>query len=163
MQGYKAPSSKTKKSFIKQTRTAKRHERFYKNNFFLFEISYIFLAIPMLTIALASVPILMFYTFAQKFYLWPMVIVAILIVFFQLTAIQYFVKRYYLEYHNMSLGEYLRYRFDNYRNNRQNDKQKKIVEPTWYDDLDEIIDRIRKQREEQTEKIYSEVYGSITQ
>ncbi|MHA1124036.1 MAG: hypothetical protein ACTSO7_04695 [Candidatus Heimdallarchaeota archaeon] len=161
MQGFKSPTAKTKKSFKRQIRISKRHERFYKNNFILFEIGYIFLAVPMLVIALSSVPILMFYTFVQKFHLWPIILVAILVVFFQITAIQYFVKRYYLEYHKLSLGQYLRTRYNNRRRRLIDEDQESSKVETWYDDMEEIIERIKCQRREQTMSIYTKVYTNI--
>ncbi len=157
MQGYKTPSSKTEKFSPRQLRISKRRERFYRNNFLLFEIGYIFLAIPVLTVALSSVPILMFYTFVKEFFIWPIIVVATLVVFFQIIATQYFVKKYYLDYYKMSLGRYLRYRFD-YRRNRSKDEEQEIArEETWYDNLDETIDRLKKDRSEQSEYIYSNI------
>jgi len=161
MQGYKAPPSKTKRSFGRQLRVSKRHERFYKSNFILFEIGYVFLAIPMLVIALSSVPILMFYTFAQKFYLWPIIVISILVVFFQISAIQYFVRKYYLDYHKMRLGQYLRFRYGNRKRSQSKEYQETQKEQSWYENLDEIIERMKSQRREQTLSIYSRVYGNV--
>ena len=162
MQGYKTPSHKTEKFYARQLRISKRREKFYKNNFLIFEIGYIFLAIPVLTVALSSVPILMFYTFVKEFYIWPIIVVATLVVFFQIIGAQYFVKKYYLDYHKMSLGQYLRHKFDNRRNRLKNGVQEITSEETWYNNLDETINRLKKDRREQSEQIYSHVYSNIS-
>jgi hypothetical protein len=161
MQGFEESSKKEKRIFRRKLRASKRHEKFYKNNFIIFEIGYILLAIPMLVITFSSVPLLMFYTLSQEFHLWPIIIVCVLVVFSQITAIQFFVKKYYLSYHNMSLGEFLRYRYDIRRSRLTDEEKQSIKEESWYEDLDEMIERVKNRRQEQTIRIYNQVYDNI--
>ncbi|MHA1761566.1 MAG: hypothetical protein ACTSXA_13210 [Candidatus Heimdallarchaeota archaeon] len=162
MQASESSTKKEKRIFNRQLRISNRHERFYKSNFIMFEIGYVLLAIPMLVLALSSVPILMFYTLTQEFHLWPIIIVCILVVFTQITAMQYFVRKYYLNYHKMSLGQFFRYRFDLRRKRiNKGDQEEFYYEETWYEDLDEMIERVKNKRQEQTIRIYTQAYGNI--
>ncbi|MHA1366349.1 MAG: hypothetical protein ACTSP5_08070 [Candidatus Heimdallarchaeota archaeon] len=162
MQASESSTKKEKRIFNRQLRISNRHERFYKSNFIMFEIGYVLLAIPMLILALSSVPILMFYTLTQEFHLWPIIIVCILVVFTQITAMQYFVRKYYLNYHKMSLGQFFRYRFDLRRKRiNKGDQEEFYYEETWYEDLDEMIERVKNKRQEQTIRIYTQAYGNI--
>ena len=84
--------------------------------------------------------------------MWPFIILGVLVAFFQILAIQVFVRKYYLKPYNMTFGEYLRFRFDE-RNKSEEEKNK--PQKTWYDNLDEFIIKIRTTQREQTFRIYS--------
>ena len=144
----------------KSLRNMKFNERVYKNNFFFFEFGFIFVIIPLLVISFVSVPFLTYVALTGNVPIWPIIIVAIIIIFSQIMAIQYLVRRFYLEPHNMTFGEYLRYLFD-----KRIDKMKmgdfaEEKNIAWYDELDPFIEKIRNEMREQTEKIYSSVYDS---
>jgi len=133
-------------------------EKFYKRNFYIFEIGFIAIAVPVLIIAITSIPILVYFTITQYFQLWPFIILGALIAFFQITAIQFFVKKFYLTPYNMTFGEYLRFRFEE-RN--KDDEDEKKPRKTWYDNLDEFIIQIRTTQREQTYRIYATNYEDL--
>ena len=133
-------------------------ERFYERNFYLFEISYIIIAIPVLVLALLSIPVLLYFVIVQNFQLWPFILVGVFVAFFQILAIQYFVKKFFLEPYEMTFGEYLRFRFED---RRKEDTLEDKPPKTWYDDLDDFIVRIRTEEREQTYRIYSMEYENV--
>ena len=146
---------KTEKSILRST-AAK--EKFYKNNFYIFEIGFIVIAVPVLIAAITSIPILIYFTIVQNFQLWPFVILGALVAFSQILAIQIFVKKFYLTPYNMTFGEYLRFRYDG-----RNKSEEEEIKPqkTWYDNLDEFIIQIRDTQREQTLRIYATNYKNV--
>jgi len=135
-------------------------ERFYKRNFIIFEIGYVLVAIPVLVVALLSIPVIMFYIIKQHFYLWPILATAILIAFFQILGFQYFVRKYYLQPNNMTLGEFLRMRYED-RLRQRKLKEKPAPQKTWYDNLDEFIFRIKTEQREQTLRLYAMQFENL--
>ncbi len=131
-------------------------EKFYEKNFYFFEIGFIIIAIPVLVLALLSIPVLIYFTLVKYFQLWPFILLGVLIAFFQILAFQYFVKRFYLDPYEMTFGEYLRSRFEARRRN-QDDLEGKPPK-TWYDNLDDFIMRIRAEQREQTCRMYTMDY-----
>jgi hypothetical protein len=152
LNSYRLRSKRKRKREETNFRRIKIKEKFYKRNFYFFEIGFIAIALPVLIIALTSIPILIFFTITQYFQLWPFIILGALIAFFQIIAIQFFVKKYYLNPYNMTFGEYLRFRFDE-RN--VTDVVENKPKKTWYDNLDEFIIQIRNTQREQTLRIYA--------
>jgi len=152
LNSYRLPSKRKRKREETNLRRIEIKEKFYKRNFYFFEIGFIAIALPVLIIALTSIPILIFFTITQYFQLWPFIILGALIAFFQIIAIQFFVKKYYLNPYNMTFGEYLRFRFDE-RN--VTDVVENKPKKTWYDNLDEFIIQIRNTQREQTLRIYA--------
>ncbi len=134
-------------------------EKFYEKNFYIFEIGFIIIAIPVLVLALLSIPVLIYFTLAKNFHLWPFILLGVLIAFFQILALQYFVKRFYLDPYEMTFGEYLRFRFEDRRRN-QDDLEGKTPK-TWYDNLDDFILRIRAEQREQTCRMYTMGYENV--
>ena len=130
-------------------------EKFYKSNFYLFEIGFIIIAVPVLLVAITSIPILVYFTIVQNFQLWPFIILGTLIAFSQILAIQIFVRKFYLIPYNMTFGEYLRFRYDE-RNVTIEDENK--PQKTWYDNLDEFTLQIREAQRKQTYQIYAANY-----
>ena len=132
-EGYIESEKKPKRKKAKKS-NMRDMQKFYKRNYYFFELSFTFVAVPTLVISLASVPLLLFYTFSKQFVTWPLIITASLIVFFQIIAIQHYVRRFHLEPHNMTIGQYLRYLFDR-RSHREIDQKnlssKEHIE--WYD------------------------------
>lgn len=146
---------KTRKSDLRRTAVK---EKFYKNNFYIFEIGFIVIAVPVLIVAITSIPILIYFTIVQNFQLWPFIILGALVAFSQILAIQIFVKKFYLTPYNMTFGEYLRFRYDG-----RNKSEEEEIKPqkTWYDNLDEFIIQIRDTQREQTLQIYAANYKSM--
>ncbi len=143
---------KTEKSSL---RSIAVKEKFYKSNFYLFEIGFIIIAVPVLLVAITSIPILVYFTIVQNFQLWPFIILGSLIAFSQILAIQIFVRKFYLIPYNMTFGEYLRFRYDE-RNVTIEDENK--PQKTWYDNLDEFTLQIREAQRKQTYQIYAANY-----
>ena len=143
----------------KNIRQLEAQEKFYKRNFYLFEIGYIILAVPIFILSLASIPLSLYYSIKQNFYLWPIVLVATGIVFVQILATQYFVKRFYLEPNGLTFGQYLRMRYDERYAKKEEIKEIK----TWYDNIDEFIVKIKTTQREQTLRIYALNYEHFNQ
>ena len=61
----------------------------------------------------------------------------------------------------MRLGQYLRFRYGNRKRSQSKEYQETQKEQSWYENLDEIIERMKSQRREQTLSIYSRVYGNV--
>lgn len=136
-------------------------ERRVKNNFYFFELGFIFGIIPLLVVSFVIGPVLYYFAIEREFYLWPFVVVGILVAFFQIIALQYFIKRFYLDPHNMTLGEYLRYKFDIRFRAAEISSTKGQNNLTWYDELDDFILRIRAAQQEKTDRIYATAYENI--
>lgn len=133
------------------------NERLYRNNFYFFELGFIFVLIPILIGSLISAPFLYFYAVLQEYRMWPIIVLVALIIFAQIIAFQYFIRRFYLEPNNMSLGQFLRHRYDFNKVKKKEKKEENEPTLTWYSDLDNFILKIRSEMKEQTEKIYSSV------
>ncbi|NHJ05709.1 MAG: hypothetical protein EAX90_12865 [Candidatus Heimdallarchaeota archaeon] len=156
MNGFKYSQKKTQNE-KKIIRKIIMKEKLYNRNFYFFELGFIFVLIPVLIASFVSAPFLYYYMVTQEFKVWPIIVLASLIVFSEILAIQYFVRRFYLEPHNMTFGQYLRYKFDTRIENIKSRDENKEPTLTWYSDLDDFIDRIRFEMKEQTEKVYSSV------
>ncbi|NHJ85218.1 MAG: hypothetical protein FK734_07135 [Asgard group archaeon] len=154
-----AKRSKRNNKKTKDIRQLEAEEKFYKRNFYLFEISYIILAVPIFILSLASIPLSLYYSIKQNFYLWPIVLVATLIVFVQILATQYFVKKFYLEPYDLTFGQYLRMRYEE----RYAAKEEVREIKTWYDNIDEFIVKIKTTQREQTKRIYALNYEHFNQ
>ncbi|NHK32412.1 MAG: hypothetical protein FK730_13745 [Asgard group archaeon] len=139
-----------KPKIIRQLAT---RERFYKSSFYFFEIGFIVFAIPILIIAFVSIPITMYFALTKYFQLWPFVFLGIVIVGFQIFAIQFFIRKFILKPNNLTFGEYLRMRFD--ERYKRKEPEEKITHKTWYDDLDEFIVRMKNEQRDQTLQIYA--------
>ncbi|MCK4291344.1 MAG: hypothetical protein KAX09_10210, partial [Candidatus Heimdallarchaeota archaeon] len=155
LNSMKLRSERKKKTEKSSLRSIAIKEKFYKSNFYIFEIGFIIVAVPVLLVAITSIPILVYFTLVQNFELWPFIILGSLIAFSQILAIQIFVKKFYLTPYNMTFGEYLRFRYDE-RNVIEKDENK--PQKTWYDNLDEFIIQIRDTQREQTHRIYATNY-----
>ena len=144
----------------RQLRAMRLNERRIKNNFIIFELGFIFVIIPLLVLSFVLGPILFFFAVAQQFYVWPFVLYAVLVTFFEVIGIQYFLKRFYLEPHNMTLGEFLRYKVDRATGRIPDIDYKDQGNLTWYKDMDEFILRIKETRQAETERIYASAYDN---
>ncbi|NHJ39051.1 MAG: hypothetical protein FK731_03390 [Asgard group archaeon] len=137
----------------KTIRQIAAREQFYKSSFYIFEIGFIVVAIPVLIIALTSIPVTMYFAITQYFQLWPFVILGVLTAGFQIYAIQFFLKKFVLKPFGLTFGEYLRMRFD--ERYKKIETKTEIEQKTWYDNLDEFIIRLKTEQKEQTLQIYA--------
>lgn len=158
MNSSEVTKKQKRKKMKVETRKLVAREKFYQRNFYLFEISYIILVIPILVLAFLSIPILLCVVLTKNFQMWPFILSGVMITFYQILAVKYFFKRFFLNPHEMSFGEYLRFKFDNRRKLR--DFEKKPLE-TWYDNLEDFIDRIRTEEKEQTYRLYSRDFENV--
>jgi hypothetical protein len=112
-------------------------------------------------IAFVSVPVMLYFSIAQRFYIWPFIVTGSLIPFFQILAIKYYVKRFILDPHNMNLGEYLRFFVDKKILRKESLQDYNDNDPEWYDKIEELTLRLRSEWKEQTDQIYLNYYGSV--
>ncbi|NHJ47077.1 MAG: hypothetical protein FK733_04745 [Asgard group archaeon] len=143
----------------KTARQMKLRDRFYKGSFYFFEVGFIIVAIPVLIVAILSIPVSLYFVIAGRFSYWPFVLVAVLITIFQIVGIRLFVKKYILDPHNLTFGEYLRMRYDERYNSNDDESVKEYK--TWYDDLDVFTEKIKTSQREQTYQIYAQNYSVI--
>ena len=107
-------------------------------------------------------PILYYFAITQEFHLWPFFVISVMIAFFELIGFQYYVKRFYLEPHNMTFGEFLRFKLDTRLKQINNDYDLEGKNNlSWYKDLDEFINNIRLDRKEKTDRLYATAYNHI--
>lgn len=160
MNGTKLKAS-TQRNQRRQLRSLMASERQVRNNFYFFELGFIFVVIPVLVIAVVIGPTLQYFAITQKYHLWPFFVISAIIVFFEVLAIQYYLKRFYLDPHNMTLGEFLRFKFDSRFKRSEFKEMEQENNISWYDDLDEFIRKIRLARKEKTDWLYATAYDQI--
>jgi len=115
--------------------------------FYLIEGAFILIGIPILILAIGVIPVSMYLIVTQGEgalgVTWPLAIMGIFIVLAQILAIQYFVRKYVLEPHKMSFGEWLRWKFSpteiKKRRAEKLERSRKMDE--WYDGMDRIHER----------------------
>ncbi|MBN1328403.1 MAG: hypothetical protein JXA54_02910 [Candidatus Heimdallarchaeota archaeon] len=143
---------KKKKDKQKSLKKLAANERAHTRNFIFFEIVFIIIAIPLLIVGLASIPISMYFAIVKDFRLWPIVIIGVVVSLSQILATQFFVRKYFLNPFNLTLGEYLRMRYDIRIEKKEQGNENSLK--TWYDNLDEFIIRIKTEQREQTNRMY---------
>ncbi len=128
--------------------------------FYLIEGLFIFLGIPALILAIAIIPMAMYAIITGGIYGtdWVLIVVVVLIVFIQILAIQYFVRKYILKPHNMKFGQWLRWKFSpteiQKRRQEKAARSKKMDE--WYASMDRIQEREEMIKNEQAYDIRGE-------
>ncbi|MBN1329017.1 MAG: hypothetical protein JXA54_06045 [Candidatus Heimdallarchaeota archaeon] len=128
--------------------------------FYVIEGIFIFIGIPALVIAIAIIPMAMYSIITQgKFGTdWVLIVVAVLIVFIQILAIQYFVRKYILKPNNMRLGQWLRWKFSpteiQKRRAEKAERSRKMDE--WYASMERIQEREELIKNEQAYDIRDE-------
>lgn len=158
MNGTKIENPRIQRRKLRSIMASERRE---KSNFYFFELGFIFGIIPLLVVSFVIGPVLYYFTIEREFYLWPFIVVGILVAFFQIIALQYFIKRFYLDPQNMTLGEFLRYKFDARFRAANLSSEKGQNNLSWYEELDDFIMRIRAAQQEKTERIYATAYQNI--
>ncbi len=151
----------TQRNQRRQLRSIRSIERQTRNNFFFFELGFIFIIVPLLIVAFVMGPTLYYFAITQEFHLWPFYIIGVMMVFFELIAAQYYIKRFYLDPHNMTMGELLRYKFDSLFKQTKSKGLEGENNLSWYENLDDFINAIRLDRKEKTDRLYATAYNHI--
>jgi hypothetical protein len=133
--------------------------------FYLVEGLFILIGIPMLVLAIGVVPVAMYVIITQGRYTqWPLYVAGVLVIIIQVFGIQYALRKYVLEPHNKTFGEWLRWKFSpteiKKRRDERRAKTKKIEE--WYDGFDRVKSQKEKLKEEQSEVLYKELFPEIS-
>ncbi|HUT80914.1 MAG TPA: hypothetical protein VMZ29_06905 [Candidatus Bathyarchaeia archaeon] len=130
--------------------------------FYLIEGLFIFIGIPALIIAIAIIPMAMYSIIThgggELGLDWILIVVAVLIVFIQVLALQYSVRKYILKPHNMRFGQWLRWKFSpteiQKRREEKIERSKKMEE--WYASMERIQEREELIKNEQAYDIRDE-------
>jgi len=130
--------------------------------FYLIEGMFIFIGIPVIIIAIAAVPVSMYLIITEGEYSeWPIYVIGGAIVFFQIIGVQFFVRKFILEPHKMTFGEWLRWKFSptliKQRREERKERSRKMDE--WYQGMDRIHERKEQLKEEQQYNIRAEWFG----
>ena len=127
-----APDKKAKAYALK--------ERFYKVSFYVIEALWILVVIPLIIFVC-------FITFSTVWRMikpenstWPIYLIVISIVFFQLLAVQDFIRRYINKNYGMTVGQWIRWKFNPTerakRKATKNTSTQKL--DTWYQKVNQI-------------------------
>ena len=126
--------------------------------FYLIEGLFIFIGIPFLVFAIAIIPTAFYVIIkGEQNITWPLYVVGAIIVFCQILAMQYFIRRYILKPHNKTFGEWLRWKFSpteiKIRRLEKQERSRKMEK--WYDNLDKVQANKEKLIEEQSYNLRS--------
>ncbi|MEA2070667.1 MAG: hypothetical protein U9O98_05185 [Asgard group archaeon] len=130
--------------------------------FFLFEGLFIFAVIPAVIFAMAVFPVATYLAITGADIIWPMYVIIGIIVFFQILAIQYFFRRYVLEPHNKTLGQWLRWKFSpkEIRKRRKEKEENTMKIQKWYQGMERVHARRDQLTEEQSYDLRTEWFGT---
>lgn len=122
--------------------------------FYLIEISFIFIGIPVIILALGFVPIAMYLIITEGGTAddsWIFYLFGVVIVFFQILGLQYFFKRWILEPNKMTFGEWLKWKFSPTEIRKRRDERRMRSErmDKWYDSMGKIKETEDRIKEEQ--------------
>ncbi|NHJ32779.1 MAG: hypothetical protein FK732_07945 [Asgard group archaeon] len=133
--------------------------------FYLIEGLFILVGIPFLILAIGVIPVTMYLIITEGEgslgVTWPLAIMGIFVVFFQILAVQFFVRKYVLEPHKMTFGEWLRWKFSpkEIKKRRQEKIARSQKMDEWYDGMDRIHERKALLKEEQSLNIRDEWFS----
>ena len=130
--------------------------------FYMIEGMFILVGIPILMLAIGVIPVSMYLIITKGEgrlgVTWPLAIMGIFMVLFQILAVQYFVRKYVLEPHKMTFGEWIRWKFSpteiKKRREEKIARSRKMDE--WYDGMDRIHERKAIIKQEQSLDIRDE-------
>jgi hypothetical protein len=133
--------------------------------FYLVEGLFILIGIPFLMLALAIIPVSMYVIITEgNRILWPMIVFGIVMIFIQVFALQYAVRRYILQPHNKTFGEWLRWKFSpreiKKRRDERRERTKKVEE--WYDGIDRVQAQKEYLKEEQQRDLYDKLFPEMS-
>jgi len=129
--------------------------------FYLIEGMFILIGVPALIIAISIIPLAMYVIIrGETNIIWPLYVIAGVIVFFQILALQYFVRKYVLEPHNMSFGRWLRWKFSpkEIKKRRAERLAKTRKMEKWYSGLDKVKEEKEQIKREQAIDLSTEWY-----
>ena len=130
--------------------------------FYLIEGLFIIVGIPILMLAIGVIPVSMYLVITKGEgrlgVTWPLAIMGIFVVLFQILAVQYFVRKYVLEPHKMTFGEWLRWKFSptEIRKRREERIARSRKMDEWYDGMGRIHERKAQLKEEQSYNLRDE-------
>jgi len=130
--------------------------------FYLIEGIFIIIGIPFLMLAIGVIPVSMYLVITKGEgrlgVTWPLAIMGIFVVLFQILAVQYFVRKYVLEPNKMTFGEWLRWKFSptEIRKRREERIARSRKMDEWYDGMDRIHERKAQLKEEQSYNLRDE-------
>ncbi|MHA1307958.1 MAG: hypothetical protein ACTSQN_11775 [Candidatus Heimdallarchaeota archaeon] len=131
--------------------------------FYLVEGAFVFIGVPILVVAIGFIPIAMYLIITGggnyvDYILYGFVVV---IVFFQILALQYFFKRYILIPNKMTFRQWVVYRFSpsEIRKRRDEKRARSQKMSEWYDGMDRIHERNEQYKEEQQSNLRADWFG----
>ncbi|MEA2071449.1 MAG: hypothetical protein U9O98_09180, partial [Asgard group archaeon] len=132
----------------------RREEKFNKFSYILFEIGFVVFALPAMVVAFFSVPFLVYFSIIGKWQLWPFILIGVVIAFTQIMGVIYLVNHFYLEPLDMRFGEFLRHLYEKRKNTKKKNSQSIQV---LYEKIDNLSQKLKEERREQTDRIYNQV------
>lgn len=148
-----------KKSEKKILRQLALQEKRYKRRFYIFEVGFIVIGIPVVIIAFVAGPILTYYAVSQEFYSWPFYLIGFMIAFSQILGIKYLLNRYILQPYGLTFREYLRCLFDKEMRKISHSAIPPKEYSNWYASLDKLNRKIKENRRKKTKQFYKKVNG----
>ncbi|RLI74110.1 hypothetical protein DRO91_01340 [Candidatus Heimdallarchaeota archaeon] len=133
--------------------------------FYLIEGLFIIIGVPALVVAIGLIPIAMYVIIrGETNIVWPLYVLAVAIIFFQILALQYFVKKYVLEPHKMRLGQWLRWKFSpkEIKKRRLERQERTRKMEAWYGGMDKVKEEKEQIKKEQSYDLRSEWYYKET-
>lgn len=131
--------------------------------FYLIEGVFILIGIPFLMLAIGVIPVAMYLVITQggtsaTVNLYLTIGAGVLVVFAQIMGMQYFVRKYVLEPHKMTFGEWMRWKFSptEIKKRRAEKIARSEKMDKWYDGMDRIHERKALIKEEQSLNIRDE-------
>ncbi|MBD3191470.1 MAG: hypothetical protein GF308_12550 [Candidatus Heimdallarchaeota archaeon] len=149
--------SKQKRNEKKILKQLALQEKRYKKLFYIFEVGFVILGIPVVIIAFVSGPILTYYAVSQEFYSWPFYVIGFMIAFSQIMGIKHLLNRYILQPYGLTFSEYLSCLFDTERRKRSHANIPPKKHSSWYDSLDKLNRRIKEERRKKTKQFYQRI------
>ncbi|MBD3191471.1 MAG: hypothetical protein GF308_12555 [Candidatus Heimdallarchaeota archaeon] len=129
--------------------------------FYLIEGLFIFIGVPFLVFAIAYLPASLYFAITGNATMWPLYIMGAFIAFFQILAIQAFMKRYVLEPHGKTFGEWLRWKFSPKEIKKRREERRRESEKMdkWYAGMERIKETEERIKTEQSYDVRSEWFA----
>ncbi|MFW9922863.1 MAG: hypothetical protein ACFFDW_06190 [Candidatus Thorarchaeota archaeon] len=122
--------------------------------FYVIEIAFIFLGIPIVILSIGFIPIAMYLIITeggQTDNNWIFYLFGVVIIFFQILGLQYFFRKWILQPNNMTFGEWLRWKFSpseiKKRRYERIERSRRMDE--WYSGMERVKEMNEKIKEEQ--------------
>ena len=121
--------------------------------FLIIEGVFIFIVVPFLILVIAILPLALYVIISEgQGVQWALYLIAVVIVFLQVLALQFFFRRYFLEPHKMTFGQWLRYSFypKEIQKRRRDKLERSRKLAKWYDGMEKVEERKQLIKEEQS-------------